>query len=155
MTVDAVQVPCPHCRLSSPPGRPGLGYWECPGCKRAFFLRRCRACQAVSHVGAQQSWHHRWQCVWCEHRNFGFSRLGDPAAATVADLVADLRRRGLTLAPGDADRQTQPIPVVTAVTAQPPTTPLGTADAAPPAQPAGAQPGQSRPAPPLALTAPA
>ncbi len=114
MTLDAVQVPCPHCRLSSPPPSPELAYWECPGCKRAFFLRRCRACHAVSHVGAQQSWHHRWQCVWCEHRNFGFSLLGDPVAATVADLVADIARRDLILPPGDADRQTQPIPIVAA-----------------------------------------
>jgi hypothetical protein len=112
MTLDAVPVPCPDCRLSSPPTGLGLGYWECPGCGRSYFLRRCRACRAVSHVGAQHSWHQRWQCVWCEHRNFGFSRLGDPAAATVADLVADIGGRGLTLAPGFADRQTQPIPIM-------------------------------------------
>jgi hypothetical protein len=130
MTLDAVQVPCPHCRLSSPPPSPGLAYWECPGCKRAFFLRRCRACHAVSHVGAQQSWHHRWQCVWCEHRNFGFSRLGDPAAATVADLVADIARRDLILPPSDADRQTQPIPIAVAQAAS---TAVAAGSAAPPA----------------------
>ena len=130
MTLDAVQVPCPHCRLSSPPPSPALTYWECPGCKHAFFLRRCRACHAVSHVGAQQSWHHRWQCVWCEHRNFGFSRLGDPAAATVADLVADIARRDLILPPGDADRQTQPIPIVAAQAAS---TGLAAGGEAPPA----------------------
>jgi hypothetical protein len=114
MTVDAAQVPCPDCRLSSPPGSPKLGYWECPGCARSFFLRRCKRCQAVSHVSAQQRWHQRWQCVWCAHRNSGFSRLGDPAAATVADLVADIARYGLALAPGAADRQTQPIPILAA-----------------------------------------
>jgi hypothetical protein len=137
MTLDAVQVPCPDCRLSSPPSRLGLGYWECPGCGRSFFLRRCRACHAVSHVGAQHSWHHRWPCVWCEHRNYGFSRLGDPAAATVADLVADIGRRGLTLATGDADRHTQPIPIVAAQQASL-------------ADPASAPP----PAPPTAATNP-
>ena len=158
MTLDAVQVPCPDCRLSSPAGRLGLGYWECPGCGRSFFLRRCRACHAVSHVGAQHSWHHRWQCVWCEHRNFGFSRLGDPAAATVADLVADIGRRGLTLATGDADRQTQPIPVMAAQLASladpAPAAPL-LAPAAPllaPAAPLAA--GAAPPAPPTAATNP-
>ena len=145
MTLDAVQVPCPDCRLSSPPASLSQGYWECPGCGRSFFLRRCRACQAVSHVGAQHSWHQRWQCVWCEHRNFGFSRLGDPAAATVADLVADIGR-GLTLAPGDADRQTQPIPILAtqqATTADRASTPLAAAAA-----------GTAPPAPPMAATNP-
>jgi len=148
MTLDAVQVPCPHCRLSSPPPSSALAYWECPGCKHAFFLRRCRACHAVSHVGAQQSWHHRWQCVWCEHRNFGFSRLGDPAAATVADLVADIARRDLILPPGDADRQTQPIPVVAAPAAS---TGLAAGSAAPPAS--STIPLPEAPAPPETATA--
>ena len=151
MTLDAVQVPCPDCRLSSPPTGLSQGYWECPGCGRSFFLRRCRACQAVSHVGAQHSWHQRWQCVWCEHRNFGFSRLGDPAAATVADLVADIGR-GLTLAPGDADRQTQPIPILATqqvTVADRASTPLAAVGAAGPAPP------PARPAAPLAAaTAP-
>jgi hypothetical protein len=112
MTVDAVQVPCPDCRLSGVPDDLDGGYWECPSCRRSYFLRRCAGCQAVSHVGAQQSWHQRWKCIWCEHANSGFSRLGDPAAATVGDLVADISRRGLVLAPGDAERQTQPIPIL-------------------------------------------
>ena len=112
MTVHTVEVPCPDCRLSSVPGNLDGGYWECPSCRRSYFLRRCAGCQAVSHVGAQQSWHQRWKCVWCEHANSGFSRLGDPAAATVGDLVADISRRGLVLAPGDAERQTQPIPIL-------------------------------------------
>ena len=166
MTLDAVQVPCPDCRLSSPPASLGLGYWECPGCGRSFFLRRCRACRAVSHVGAQHSWHQRWPCVWCEHRNFGFSRLGDPTAATVADLVADIGGRSLTLAPGDADRQTQPIPVMAAPLV-PAVTPLGPA-ATPPVPPTAPRPaapsvpqtapltaaGAAPSAPPVTVTAP-
>ena len=121
MTVDTVQVPCPDCRLSSVPDDLDGGYWECPSCRRSYFLRRCAGCQAVSHVGAQQSWHQRWKCVWCERANSGFSRLGDPAAATVADLVADISQRKLILAPGDAERQTQPIPILVT---QPGGTPL-------------------------------
>jgi hypothetical protein len=157
MTLDAVQVPCPDCQLSSPPTSLGLGYWECPGCRRSFFLRRCRACRAVSHVGAQHSWHQRWQCVWCEHRNFGFSRLGDPAAATVADLVADIGGRSLTLAPGDADRQTQPIPTMAglqAAVADPSGAPLAEAGTAAPLAEAGTAAPLPPPAPLAAASPP-
>ena len=64
----------------------------------------------VSHVSALQGWHQRWDCVWCQAANAGFTQNRDPAAATVADLAIDVAAYGLRLGPGEPDEVTQPFP---------------------------------------------
>lgn len=63
----------------------------------------------VSHVSALQGWHQRWDCVWCQAANEGFSQNRDPAAATVADLAVDVAAYGLRLEPEEPEEVTQPI----------------------------------------------
>jgi len=83
-------------------------------------LRRCSACGLVSHVPASQRRGELWDCVWCKEANTGFSRH-DPAAATLADLAADVSSRALAFAPPDPAaarhplkvRDTQPVLIVT------------------------------------------
>lgn len=64
----------------------------------------------VSHVSALQGWHQRWDCVWCQAANEGFTQNRDPAAATVADLALDVAAYGLRLGPEERDEVTQPFP---------------------------------------------
>ncbi len=105
-----VAIPCPSCQASSESPSPGQTHWSCPACHRSYFLRRCSGCQMVSHVSALQGWHQRWACVWCHAANTGFSQHRDPAAATVADLAADVKGYGLRFGAGEPDRATQPFP---------------------------------------------
>ena len=117
MDPEVVEVPCPNCKITSESSGPGLAHWDCPGCRRSYFLRRCLACGLVNHVGALQGRHQPWDCVWCEEPNTGFTPHGDPAAATIADLAADVTSHGLTFVPMAPERETQPVPVVTAQSA--------------------------------------
>jgi hypothetical protein len=73
--------------------------WRCLHCGRSYFLRRCSACHLVSHVNGWQGWHQPWPCTWCGHPNTGFTQNRDPAAATTADLAADIKTHQLTLTP--------------------------------------------------------
>lgn len=92
-----MEVPCPECRRPSEASDLGPGYWRCCQCSRSWFLRRCSVCGLVSHVAAAQQWHQMWDCGWCHETNTGFTRTGDPAAATVAELAADVARFGLAI----------------------------------------------------------
>jgi hypothetical protein len=88
-----VQVLCPEC---GEPGEsdPQQSRRQCAGCGNAFFLRRCSACVRVSHVDGLQGFRTPWPCTWCGQFNTGFSQNHDPAAATVAELVAEDPRYG-------------------------------------------------------------
>jgi hypothetical protein len=105
-----VAIPCPSCQASSESASPGQAHWSCPACRRSYFLRRCSACHMVSHVSALQGWHQRWACVWCHAANTGFSQHRDAAAATVADLAADVAGYRLRFGAGEPDQTTQPFP---------------------------------------------
>jgi hypothetical protein len=133
MDPEAVDVPCPDCKVTSESTGPGLAHWDCPGCRRSYFLRRCSACGLVSHVGALQGRGQPWDCVWCKEANSGFTPSGDPAAATVADLSADVASHGLAFPPGEPECDTQPFPIVTVIgnPAVPPSRLRGPAPAAP------------------------
>jgi hypothetical protein len=149
-----VAIPCPSCQASSESPGPGQTHWSCPACHRSYFLRRCAGCQMVSHVSALQGWHQRWACVWCHAANTGFSQHRDPAAATVADLAADVKGHGLRFGAGEPDQATQPfpeLPVAPApagpVTSPGPVAPAGQAAAGGPAAGAGPATGDRRPRP--------
>jgi hypothetical protein len=86
----------------------GPGHWRCHRCGHSYFLRRCSVCRRVSNVGGAQEWHQLWECGWCKESNPGFTRVGDPAAATVADLAADVAAHRLALIP--AQRAEPPVP---------------------------------------------
>jgi hypothetical protein len=72
----------------------------------------------VSHVSALQGWHQRWACVWCHAANTGFSQHRDAAAATVADLAADVAGSRLRFGAGEPDQTTQPFPELPMTPAQ-------------------------------------
>ena len=107
-----VAIPCPSCQASSESASPVQTHWSCPACRRSYFLRRCSACRLVSHVSALQGWHQQWGCVWCHAANTGFSQHRDAAAATVADLAADVAGHGLRFGAGEPDQTTQPFPAL-------------------------------------------
>jgi hypothetical protein len=94
MGQELAQVMCPECGV---PGEsdPQLSRWQCSKCGNAFFLRRCSACARVSYVDGLQGFHTPWPCTWCGQFNSGFSQNRDPAAASAAELAAELARRGL------------------------------------------------------------
>ncbi len=53
-------------------------------------------------------------CVWCNAANEGYSDRNNPAAATVADLAADMATRGLQFAGRQApERDMEPMLIVT------------------------------------------
>lgn len=98
MAAATCEITCPGCGAASESsGSSGTG-WR----SRGYSLRRCSACQAVSLVSAQQQPGPPWACVWCSAQNDGFRVRGDPATATLAELVDGIVRRGLLLAPGSA-----------------------------------------------------
>ena len=129
-----VAIPCPSCQASSESASPGQTHWSCPACRRSYFLRRCSACHMVSHVSALQGWHQQWGCVWCHAANTGFSQHRDAAAATVADLAADVAGHGLRFGAGEPDQTTQPFPAL-------PMTPAPADHVVPPAPGGLGQPG--------------
>jgi hypothetical protein len=92
MVAATSEIPCPGCGTASEsPSSPGTG-WRCPRCSRGYLLRRCSACRAVSLVSAQQQPGQPWACVWCLAQNDGFRVRGDPASATLAELVRSHRQ---------------------------------------------------------------
>jgi hypothetical protein len=94
-----VTVQCPACGVGSEAADLGLNHWGCGNCGWAYFLRRCSACGQAGYVTALQGWHQPWECVWCAAFNSGFSQYNDPATVTIAELAADIARRGLSPAP--------------------------------------------------------
>jgi uncharacterized protein YbjQ (UPF0145 family) len=117
MEQEIVEVPCPHCRTTSESSNRGAGPWSCPNCGRTYVLRRCSECGMVSHVNVMQKRGEPWDCVWCGKPNSGYSRQHDPAAATIADLAADVASRDLAAGYPrhlpEAVRDTQPVLIVT------------------------------------------
>jgi uncharacterized protein YbjQ (UPF0145 family)/predicted RNA-binding Zn-ribbon protein involved in translation (DUF1610 family) len=118
MEPETAEVPCPHCRVTSKAPDARARVWSCPNCGRTYVLRRCSACGSVSHVPVTQRRGEAWSCVWCHAANAGFGGRNDPAAPAVGDLAADVESRGLAFAPpeqapGGAERDTQPVLIVT------------------------------------------
>lgn len=86
-------MPCPECGTSGE-ADPEQTHWQCSNCGNGFFLRRCTACSRVSYVDGLQGFHTPWPCTWCGQYNQGFRQNQDPAAASAAELAADVRRYG-------------------------------------------------------------
>lgn len=86
-------MPCPECGASGE-SDPGQSHWQCSNCGSGFFLRRCTACSRVSYVDGLQGFHALWPCTWCGRYNQGFSQNQDPAAASAAELAAEVHRYG-------------------------------------------------------------
>lgn len=110
-----LEVQCQRCLLISKASNGGTTSWDC-ACGSSYVFRRCSACGMVSYVTSLQRRSERWNCTWCQAPNDGYASRNDPAAATVADLAADMRKHGLefirrTEAP--QARDTQPVLIVT------------------------------------------
>jgi len=82
---------CPECGASGE-SDPELSRWQCVTCGSGFFLRRCSACARVSYVSGLQGFRSPWPCTWCGQFNAGFSQNQDPAAASAAELAAEVAR---------------------------------------------------------------
>jgi len=91
MGQELTHVPCPDCGT---PGEsdPEQSHWQCSNCGNGFFLRRCTACSRVSYVDGLQGFHTPWPCTWCARYNQGFRQNHDPAAASAAELAAEVHR---------------------------------------------------------------
>jgi len=103
-------VPCPECGTYGESPDPLQSRWQCTQCGNGYFLRRCSACARVGYVDGLQGFHQPWPCTWCGRFNAGFSQNQDPAAASMAELAAEVARYGLarsTARPG-ADSQADP-----------------------------------------------
>ena len=113
--MQVAEVQCLQCLNISRPTNPDASDWDCP-CGNSYVLRRCSACGVVSQVSSLQRRNEPWNCTWCKAPNTGYSRRNDPAAATIADLAADMASHGLsfTAKPRQQEpRDTQPILIVT------------------------------------------
>jgi ribosomal protein S27AE len=144
MGQELTQVLCPECGASGE-ADPDLTRWQCSKCGSGFFLRRCSACTRVSYVDGLQGFRLPWPCTWCGQFNAGFSQNQDPAAASAAELAAELTRYGPpggTTGPGPGDRA-EPAPA--AGSGPPAAWPPGRRDPAPPAR--AGHPGTGRPLP--------
>jgi hypothetical protein len=93
MGQELTQVLCPECGTSGE-SAPEASRWQCANCGSAFFLRRCASCARVSHVDGLQGFRMPWPCAWCGRFNAGFSQNQDPAAASAAELAAEVGRYG-------------------------------------------------------------
>ena len=93
MGQELTQVLCPECGTAGE-SDPQLSRWQCANCGAGFFLRRCSACTRVSYVDGLQGFRMPWPCTWCGRFNRGFSPNQDPAAASAAELAAELDRYG-------------------------------------------------------------
>jgi hypothetical protein len=93
MGQELTRVLCPECGTAGE-SDPDLSRWQCTKCGSGFFLRRCSACTRVSYVDGLQGFRLPWPCAWCGRFNTGFSQNQDPAAATAAELAAELTRYG-------------------------------------------------------------
>jgi len=91
MGQELTQVLCPECGTAGK-SDPGQSSWQCSKCGNGFFLRRCSACARVSYVDGLQGFRMPWPCSWCGRFNKGFSQNQDPAAATAAELAAEIAR---------------------------------------------------------------
>jgi len=155
-----VTVPCPECGASSEVSDPGLSRWGCASCGWAYFVRRCSACGQAGYVGALQGWHQEWTCVWCAASNSGFSQNRDPAAATIAELAADVARQQLSHGPVKPAKPAPPLSAAEpayarAEPADSPTIPIPILLPAETVMTDGRPPGTARQRRPLGILAPA
>ncbi len=95
-------MPCPECGTSGESDA-GQSHWQCRNCGKGFFLRRCTACSRVSYVDGLQGFHTPWPCTWCGQYNHGFRQNQDPAAASAAELAAEVHHYGHRGSPADPD----------------------------------------------------
>jgi len=102
MRQELTHVPCLECGTSGD-SDPEQSHWQCSNCGNGFFLRRCTACSRVSYVDGLQGFHTPWPCTWCGQYNHGFSQNQDPAAASAADLAAEVHRYGRPGSPAAPD----------------------------------------------------
>jgi len=84
---------CPECGTLGE-SDPEASRWQCTKCGSGYFLRRCSACARVAYVYGLQGFHLPWACTWCGQFNRGFSQNQDPAAASAAELAAEVARYG-------------------------------------------------------------
>jgi len=111
MGQELTRAPCPECGTAGE-ADPGLSRLQCAGCGNGYFLRRCSACARVSYVDGLQGIRMPWPCTWCGQFNAGFSQNQDPAAASAADLAAELSRYGVTGGVTRAGAPSDPGPAV-------------------------------------------
>jgi len=95
-------VPCPECGTSGE-SDPEQSHWQCGNCGQGFYLRRCLECFRVSYVDGLQGFHMPWPCTWCGRYNEGFRQNQDPAAASAAELAAEVHRYRGPDSPGRPD----------------------------------------------------
>ena len=95
-------MPCPECGTTGE-SDPAQSHWQCHNCGSGFFLRRCAACSRVSYVDGLQGFHTPWPCTWCGRYNEGFRQNQDPAAASAAELAAEVHRYGRPGIPAEPD----------------------------------------------------
>jgi hypothetical protein len=93
MGQELTQVLCPECATLGE-SDPEQSRWQCTKCGSGYFLRRCSACARVAYVDGLQGFHLPWPCTWCGQFNRGFSQNQDPAAASAAELAAEVARYG-------------------------------------------------------------
>jgi ABC-type phosphate transport system substrate-binding protein len=102
MGEELTHVPCPDCGTSGE-SDPEQSHWQCSNCGNGFFLRRCTECSRVSYVDGLQGFHTPWPCTWCGRYNQGFRQNLDPAAASAAELAAEVHRYGRPSSPVGLD----------------------------------------------------
>jgi ABC-type phosphate transport system substrate-binding protein len=90
---ELTHVPCPECGTSAE-SDPEQTRVQCSNCGNGFYLRRCTACSKVSYVDGLQGFHTPWPCTWCGGYNQGFTQNHDSAAASAAELAAEVHRYG-------------------------------------------------------------
>ena len=100
--MELTHVPCLECGTSGD-SDPEQSHWQCSNCGNGFFLRRCTACSRVSYVDGLQGFHTPWPCTWCGQYNQGFSQNQDPAAASAAELAAEVHHYGHPGSPAGPD----------------------------------------------------
>ena len=93
MGQELTKVLCPECGTAGE-FDPGQSRCQCSRCGNGFFLRRCKGCARVSYVDGLQGFRMPWPCTWCGRFNRGFNQNQDPAAATAAELAAEIARSG-------------------------------------------------------------
>jgi hypothetical protein len=93
MGQELTRVLCPECGTAGE-SDPDQSRWQCTKCGSGFFLRRCSACTRVNYVDGLQGFRLPWPCAWCGRFNTGFSQNQDPAAASAAELAAELTGYG-------------------------------------------------------------
>jgi uncharacterized protein YbjQ (UPF0145 family) len=67
----------------------------------------------VSQVSPRQKDGQPWGCLWCLTPNTGFTKRKDSSEATIADLAATLKQRGISLAAAEAASREEPMLIVT------------------------------------------